>query len=773
MQKLAKKVKDRLRGHYFHFLILLFLLAFIIIQFLPNLLQPKRIEIALIAPTSSLYSDELLDGKEMINGVKLYFDRINARGGIRGKRLVLKVYDDRNDPEVAVEVAEEIAQSPAVAVLGHATSTTSLAAGAVYHQYGIPAVTATATADEVTDSQWYFRTIFSDSKQGEFIANYLNHIIGSKNVYLIYSDRSYGETLTRAMKKTFNSSNNPLIGEHKISHIKNIEKEAEKIVRELQKLKESDRDPSTILLIVQPFEAEKIVTKMRSNGLDYPIFGGDSLSNNFLERYFENTPQEQKIPGFFTNKIHAVTPLIFDIAEQQAHNFRIEFYRRYQYYPDWAAALYYDSAHAIVEAMQKISTQPDLPQNVFTGKNLNRDRNLVYQGLTQINSPDTEIQGISGNFYFDDRGETSIPILMGFFKNGLFISDFIQLSPIKNLDLVTNLEEMVKQGEIIKIGDRYLQKTNIVYTGIDINEINDIDEKNSSYLIDFYLWFKYKNKNLNPENIEFTNYDVDRLDSGERLTLGEPLEVKVTDGINHVIYQMKADFYNKFDFHNYPFDLQILSIGFQHYNITREQIIYVVDLVGTGDIPEDEVIKILNENQVLGNITDWSIKDITFYQSTDFDPSTLGYESLVNTNARFEYSQFNVAIEIQRDILSFSIKNLLPLWFFVLVAYSLMFLPFEDISVEAIGGILLAVVFYHLSLLDALPDGVGYVIALDYAFYLLYTLIGLQLCLVILGHSKRFQATGIKNYQLVQFGKFAFPVIWLIGCLIWYVIYAY
>ncbi|WP_245824175.1 MULTISPECIES: hypothetical protein [Planktothrix] len=88
------------------------------------------------------------------------------------------------------------------------------------------------------------------------------------------------------------------------------------------------------------------------------------------------------------------------------------------------------------------------------------------------------------------------------------------------------------------------------------------------------------------------------------------------------------------------------------------------------------------------------------------------------TGSGLEYSQFNAVIDIKRDLLSFSIKNLLPLWFFVAVAYLLLFLPFEQLSVEALSGLLLAVVFYHLSLLQALPDGVGYVVALDYAFYL-------------------------------------------------------
>lgn len=41
--------------------------------------------------------------------------------------------------------------------------------------------------------------------------------------------------------------------------------------------------------------------------------------------------------------------------------------------------------------------------------------------------------------------------------------------------------------------------------------------------MDFYLWFRYKG-NLNPDQIEFSNYGIDRLDSGERLAIEEPIQ---------------------------------------------------------------------------------------------------------------------------------------------------------------------------------------------------------------------------------------------------------
>ncbi|MUH00276.1 hypothetical protein F7734_51610 [Scytonema sp. UIC 10036] len=137
----------------------------------------------------------------------------------------------------------------------------------------------------------------------------------------------------------------------------------------------------------------------------------------------------------------------------------------------------------------------------------------------------------------------------------------------------------------------------------------------------------------------------------------------------------------------------------------------------------------------------------------------MGNRQLIDTNSDIPYSQFNASIRIRRDVISFSIKNLLPLLFFVMIAYFLMFLPFHQISIEAVSGLLLAIVFYHISLIDRLPNSVGYTVLLDYAFYVVYALLGLQLLLVVLGNNERIKLYNIDTNELVRFGRIAFPVI--------------
>ena len=732
--------------------------------------QKDSITIAVVAPLSNTYEATMKYGQSMVDGVELYINQVNQQGGIKGKRINLQVYDDQFNPKVAEKVAQEIAESQAVAVIGHYSSDASLAAGKIYQEYQIPAVTSTATVDSVTDNDWYFRTIMSNKYQGRFIANYTEKVLKAKKVYLIYGDNSYSFNLSHDIEKQLQYFGRELIGKWQVRQEDNLQVVGQKIVDQLLELQSLGQKPDVIIMASQGYQVPTILNLIKSNNIDSLIIGGDSLTN-FLDSQLSRNddPQALKSQDYFLDGgVQGTSPLLFDISGEEAFNFRNTFRKTYGYDPDWIAACIYDTAGVIVTAIRYSIEQE---KNAFNIYNIAQQRLLIREGLQQIDSPQDVIPWATREVYFDNKGDSLTPILLGTFKQGQFISAFTQLKTIKNISLVFDLEDKLASGEIFYDGENYIQKTYIVYTGIDINEISRINERTSSYLIDFYLWFRYKG-NINPDEIEFTNYDVERLDSGEKLTLGKPNRKGEVNGVKYAVYHMKADFYELFDFHKYPFDIQSLSIRFHHSNLTKNRLIYVIDLIGMRDKTPEIAIDNFKKNKVLGTITDWEIQKVSFFQDTYTNSSTLGFRRFLDTNAQIRYSRFNVIVYIQRVILSFIMKHLFPLCFFMAVAYSILFLPHEDISADTISALLLAVVFYHLSLLESLPEGIGYVVVLDYAFYLAYFIFCSELLIVILGNNKRVKAMGISEKQLLITGQVMFPIIWISGCLFLYFKYA-
>ena len=727
-----------------------------------NKANQENITIAMVAPLSNAGAVTERVGESIIRGAQLCINQVNKAGGIEGRKVQLKIYDDQGKIDVAEKVAREIVQSPAVAVIGHSSSNTSLAAGKIYQAAGIPAITGSATADAVTtENEWYFRTIFNDSFQGKFIATYLRKVLGYSKISIIRGYDAYGLNLGKNIETAFEELGGEIVIQWELP--RNQSQATDQIIiQELLEFKENERLPEAIVFATNRDQVTNLLREIKNRNLNLSLFGGDDIGDVGFAQSFSDLPEEKETPGFFTNGVYGIVPIMYYVANDRTQQFRQTFAEVYKIAPGWSAASYYDATIAVVEAIHRtLLTEKDLAKSAFTGKDIKKDRFRVREGLLRINTPDTAVETGMRRFYFDKNNTVTLPPSVGIFDHRQIVSAFTQLQIIPNIKAILNSEAEIASGNILQMGQQYLKKTDIVYVGLDINEVNYLDEKSSSYVVDFYLWFRYQG-NLNPDQIEFSNYGIDRLDSGEKLTIKEPIRTGEENGVKYKIYRVKADFHEKFDFQDYPFDKQRLSVRFRHTELTRDRLIYAIDLIGMQNITGKELFNQWKQ-KVFREITSWTPTKRTFFQDTLVKDSTLGYRQLIDTKSNLEYSQFNAIIDIKRELLSFSIKNLLPLWFFVAVAYQCLFLSFDLLSAELFSGLLLAVVFYHLSLIEALPDGIGYVVALDYAFYLLYFLFGLELTLVTVGSSKKFRNNQIQRKKLILLGRVLFPVILLIG----------
>lgn len=116
-------------------------------------------------------------GKSMQNGVQLALAEANRRGlriGGKSWQLRLIAQDDRADPATAEFVARSLVQQQVIAVVGHWTSGTSLAAAPVYHRAGVIQVTPSAMSRRLTAMSYprIFRTIPNNESLGRLAAGY-------------------------------------------------------------------------------------------------------------------------------------------------------------------------------------------------------------------------------------------------------------------------------------------------------------------------------------------------------------------------------------------------------------------------------------------------------------------------------------------------------------------------------------------------------------------------------------------------------------------------
>lgn len=108
-------------------------------------------------------------GDMEFNGARQAIKDINAKGGIKGDKLVGVEYDDACDPKQAVAVANKIVNDGIQYVIGHLCSSSTQPASDIYEDEGILMISPGATNPELTQRgyQYIMRTAGLDSSQGQ------------------------------------------------------------------------------------------------------------------------------------------------------------------------------------------------------------------------------------------------------------------------------------------------------------------------------------------------------------------------------------------------------------------------------------------------------------------------------------------------------------------------------------------------------------------------------------------------------------------------------
>src|SRR5687767_14285579 len=100
---------------------------------------------------ASLTGSEATFGVSTDNGVKLAIEEINAKNGVKGRKIDLKTLDDASKASEAGNVVQRlISEEKVVALIGEVASGSSLAGGKVAQQFGVPMISPSSTNRKVT-----------------------------------------------------------------------------------------------------------------------------------------------------------------------------------------------------------------------------------------------------------------------------------------------------------------------------------------------------------------------------------------------------------------------------------------------------------------------------------------------------------------------------------------------------------------------------------------------------------------------------------------------
>nr|VFJ94528.1 MAG: branched-chain amino acid transport system substrate-binding protein [Candidatus Kentron sp. LFY]VFJ95874.1 MAG: branched-chain amino acid transport system substrate-binding protein [Candidatus Kentron sp. LFY] len=142
-------------------------------------------------------------GQEQLNGIQMWVEDVNARGGLLKQPVRLVHYDDESQPATGAKLYEKLITDDRVDLLiGPYSSGVTLSASTVTEKYGIPMVSAGASASKIWSRG--YKNVFGLYTPAE---DYMNQILefakskGLTKVALIYSDTTFPRAVATGVKE--------------------------------------------------------------------------------------------------------------------------------------------------------------------------------------------------------------------------------------------------------------------------------------------------------------------------------------------------------------------------------------------------------------------------------------------------------------------------------------------------------------------------------------------------------------------------------------------
>lgn len=344
------------------------------------------IAFAVVGPMTGTQADF---GKHALWGAQVAVDEINAAGGILGKQVEIKSYDDENVAEKATAAAELIVSDESIVAVAsaHYSSSIALVGAPIYQEGGIPAISNSAShPDYSAVGDYIFRNNLTE--EGEFqFAFQMPVIAGAQKVAIVSLMSDFGQLVTEDLVQMAEE-----YGEAKGFEI----------------VCESYFTDGTV-------DFAPNIAEVASSGADTIIFTAEYNNLASFAQQLRKTDTTTQLIGLMTTYNGELINLAGDAVEgmylyscfnpnndsELIQNFVQEYSDANGMEPDFVAANAYDSVYMLKAAIEEAGST---------------DREAIKDALYNV-----EITGTQGTLKFDENGDVEKVAVAFQIQNGEFV----------------------------------------------------------------------------------------------------------------------------------------------------------------------------------------------------------------------------------------------------------------------------------------------------------------------------------------------------------------
>src|SRR6266536_4592465 len=306
-------------------------------------------------------------------------DEINAKGGIKGRKVQILFEDTQSDPKQSVPVAEKFVNDKRiVAEIGDFSSPASMAASSIYERNGLVQFGFTNSHPDFTKGGNYmFSTAPNQTADAPFLANFAVNEIGKKKLVLLHQNTDWGKTTADLFEGKAKELGATIV--YRDAYLPD-EKDFKTIVT-----KARDANPDGLALMSYYTDAALIAQQARAQGLNVDIIAnGATYSPKFIE-----------LGGAAVEGVSTTSTWFSGNPRPEVQAFVKKYKERYNEDPNSFAANAYDAVMILSNVIEKVGTDrkairdgmatlKDAPSLVFGTVSFGDDRRIVIKEFTRL-----------------------------------------------------------------------------------------------------------------------------------------------------------------------------------------------------------------------------------------------------------------------------------------------------------------------------------------------------------------------------------------------------
>lgn len=289
---------------------------------------------------------------------EIALEEINAKGGIKGKKVVLEFEDSQGKPEVSRSIVErliDVRKQPVI--FGEYSSSSSKAVAAVAEERKVPYMVVTGATDDITQQnyKYVFRMNPTNAYYATGLLSFFKEVVKPQSIAILYESSDFGTSGAEDMVKQAQK-----VG-IKVLVKEQYEKGAVDFKPILSKVKAAK--PDVIYMVSYVMDAALLMRQIKELRIDANLYAGGAAGFAIPE-FIQNAKEASEL---------AVTATLWSpqVAYPGAKEYAEKYKKLHKDYPSYHGAEAYAALYVIKDVLERAKTwKPDDIRIAFKATNM-------------------------------------------------------------------------------------------------------------------------------------------------------------------------------------------------------------------------------------------------------------------------------------------------------------------------------------------------------------------------------------------------------------------